>query len=152
MFYIDYSCLWSSQELSVIWHVNYPGGFVYHSFRITGKTSIPMRDRTCLKGLVQSHSKGSDGSGPQVVLLSAALPVRVLSILCSSPHGATCKYTATAAGEYGATEEACTCEQMGVARDGQPSREPQHGRRLLQVVKISIKTLRTIPGTIKHFA
>lgn len=111
-----------------------------------------MRDGTCLKGLVQSHSKGSDGSGPQEVLLSAALPVRVLSILCSSPHGATCKYTATAAGAYGATEEACTCAQKGVARGGQPSREAQLGRRLLQVVKISIKALRTIPGTMKHFA
>lgn len=113
--------------------------------------SIPTRDGTCLKGLVQSHSKGSDGSGPQA-LLSGALPVRVLAILCSSPHGATCKYTAAAAGEYGATAEACTWEQMGVARDGQPSREPQHGRLLLQVVKLSIKAHRTIPGTIKHFA
>lgn len=53
-------------------------------------------------------------------------------MLCSSPHGATCKYIATAAGKDGANAEARTCGQVGVARDGQPGREPKSARLLLK--------------------
>lgn len=79
-----------------------------------------------LTKVILQHNDGAE----LLALVSATMPVRVLPMLCSSPHGATCKYIATAAGKDGANAEAHTCGQVGVARDGQPGGEPQSARLL----------------------
>lgn len=49
--------------------------------------------------------------------VSAALPARVLSTLCSTPQRVTCKDMAAAAGKEEASMGTRTCGQVGVARD-----------------------------------